>query len=260
MSTNNQLSSTSSQPLYPKKSEKIVGNKRKYRRYNWIFLLSVFFPVVTVGVFNIFVDPYDVFNTPNFLGINHLKPRKDNTDRLNKAIDIIRIKPVTVLIGSSITKQGLDPNHPAFNNEQPVYNLGLNSANIYELRPYIEHVFANQKELDLIILGLDFFMFDTLLKNRANFSENRLEKRHISSTDLLNISLSLNAFLPSTETVAYSKKIPPDSIGYGENGFTPYRNPDPEKTWELFRRNLGAYYKMYTKYKFSDNFCFAIYN
>ncbi|MEB3342004.1 hypothetical protein [Okeania sp.] len=56
-------------------------------------------PVVTVGILNIIVDPYDVFNTPNFLGINHSKPRKDNSDRLYKAIDIIRSKPVTVLMG-----------------------------------------------------------------------------------------------------------------------------------------------------------------
>ncbi|MGK7920706.1 MAG: hypothetical protein AB4080_11945 [Trichodesmium sp.] len=57
MSTNNQLSSTYSQASSPQKSEKIVGNRKKYRRFNWLFLLSVFLPVVTVGVFNIVVDP-----------------------------------------------------------------------------------------------------------------------------------------------------------------------------------------------------------
>ncbi|NEQ74494.1 MAG: hypothetical protein F6K23_16510 [Okeania sp. SIO2C9] len=117
----------------PKKLEKYVAKKRKYRRYNWRFLLSVFLPVVTVGIFNIVVDPYDVFNTPNFLGINHSKPRKDNSYCLYKATDIIRIKPVTILMGSSRKKQGLDPNHPALKNEQPAYNLALNGINAYEL-------------------------------------------------------------------------------------------------------------------------------
>ncbi|NES70924.1 MAG: hypothetical protein F6K24_39795 [Okeania sp. SIO2D1] len=159
----------------PKKLEKYVAKKRKYRRYNWIFLLSVFLPVVTVGVFNIVVDPYDVFNTPNFLGINHSKPRKDNSYRLYKATDIIRIKPVTILMGSSRKKQGLDPNHPALKNEQPAYNLAINGINAYELRRYLEHAIANQKDLDLVILGSDFFMFNSLLENRAGFSEDRLE-------------------------------------------------------------------------------------
>ena len=93
-----------------------MGNQKKYCRYNWIFLLSVFLPVVTVGIFNIIVNPYDVFDTPNLLGINHSKPRKDNNDRLFKTIDIIRIKPVTVLLGSSRIKRALDPNHPALVN------------------------------------------------------------------------------------------------------------------------------------------------
>ncbi|MGD1704555.1 hypothetical protein [Dapis sp. BLCC M229] len=134
MSINNQLSSTSSQVSYPQKSEKIVGKRKKYRRFNWIFLLSAFIPIVGVGIFNIIVDPYDVFNTPNFLGINHSKPRKDNSDRLFKANDIIRIKPITILIGSSRTKQGLDPNHPGLENEQPAYNLALNSINYKEIK------------------------------------------------------------------------------------------------------------------------------
>ncbi|WP_293060386.1 hypothetical protein [Okeania sp. SIO2B3] len=84
--------------------------------------MSALLPVVAVGRFNIVADPYDVFNTPNFLGINHSKPRKDNSDRLFKAIDIIRIKPVTVLMGSSRTKRAIDPNYPALKNHQPAYN------------------------------------------------------------------------------------------------------------------------------------------
>ncbi|NEP77511.1 MAG: hypothetical protein F6K17_08705 [Okeania sp. SIO3C4] len=141
MSINNQLSSTYSQALSPtlspKKSEKFVLNKRKYHRYNWLFLLSVLLLVVAVGIFNIVVDPYDVFNTPNFFGINHSKPRKNNSDRLFKTIDIIRIKPISILIGSSRTKRALDPNHPALENKQPAYNLALNSINSYELRRYV---------------------------------------------------------------------------------------------------------------------------
>ena len=130
-----------------------MRNRKKYRRFNWIFLLSAFIPIVGVGVFNIVVDPYDVFNTPNFLGINHSKPRKGYNDRLYKATDIIRIKPVTVLMGSSRTQQALDTNYLALENHQPAYNLGLNGINIYELRRYLQHAIANQKDLDLVIIG-----------------------------------------------------------------------------------------------------------
>ncbi|NEQ74497.1 MAG: hypothetical protein F6K23_16525, partial [Okeania sp. SIO2C9] len=255
MSLNNQLSSTYSQTSYPQKSEKIVGKKRKYCRYNWRFLLSVFIPVVTVGLFNIVVDPYDVFNTPNLWGINHSKPRKDNNDRLFKATDIIRIKPVTVLLGSSRTKRALDPNHPALENHQQAYNLSLDNPNVYELRRYLEHAIANQKELDLVIVGLDFFTFNSFQENRVNFYENRLEKQRISAKDFINVTFSLDALLASKETIVDSLKTPPDYLGYGENGFMPELNIDPEKTQQRFNRLISYYVKhRYARYQLSGQF------
>ncbi len=245
MSINNQLSSTESQASYPQKSEKIVEKRKKYRRFNWIFLLSAFLPIVGVGIFNIVVDPYDVFNTPNFLGINHLKPRKLYNDRLYKATDIIHIKPVTILIGSSRTKQGLDPNHPALENEQPAYNLALNGSNIYELRRYIEHAISNHQSLDLVIVGLYFLMFNSLRKNRVSFSERRLEKQYILFKDFINVAFSFDALQASKETIIYSKKTPTEylGLGYGENGFTPRVNLDPEKTQQRFTANILPYYQ-----------------
>ncbi|MGD1704556.1 hypothetical protein [Dapis sp. BLCC M229] len=251
MSVNNQLSSTSSQ-AYTQKSEKIMGSKRKYRRYNWIFLLSVFLPVVTVGIFDIIVDPYDVFNTPNFLGINHSKPRKDNSDRLFKATDVIRIKPVTVFMGSSRTKRAIDPNHPALKNHQPAYNLALTKGNFYELRRYLEHAIANQKELDLVIIGLDLFMFNSLMGTRQSFSEQRLEKKYLLLEDLINITFSLDALFASQETVIDSNKNLPNNIFDGENGFIPYLNADPKKTKSRFEKIMGNYYVGYhTTYQLS---------
>ncbi|MGD1716247.1 hypothetical protein [Dapis sp. BLCC M172] len=251
MSVNNQLISTYSQASFPQKSEKIVGNKIKYRRYNWIFLLSLFLPIVGVGVFNIIVDPYDVFNTPNFLGINHSKPRKDNSDRLFKATDIIRIKPVTVLMGSSKTKQGLDTNYPALKNEQPAYNVGLNAITAYELRRYLEHSIANQKELSLAIVGIDFLMFNSFTKTRGSFAEYRLTKQYISPKDIIKVAFSLNAVLASKEAIIDSKKTSLDDIPYEENGFMPVLNPDPNQTKDKFRYAINNYFKSHAKYKLS---------
>ncbi|WP_293076813.1 hypothetical protein [Okeania sp. SIO3B5] len=253
MSINNQLNSIYPQASPPKKSEKSVLNKRKYHRYNWLFLLSALLPVVAVGLFNIVVDPYDVFKTPKFWGINHSKPRKDNNDRLFKATDIIRIKPVTILLGSSRTKRALDPNHPALENNQPAYNLSLDNPNVYELRRYLEHAIANQKKLDLVIIGLDFFIFNSLIGTRQSFSEQRLEKKYIILEDLLNITFSLDALVASQETVIDSNKNLPNNIFDGENGFIPYLNVDPKKTKSRFEKIMNNYYEgYYTTYQLSN--------
>ncbi|MEB3342007.1 hypothetical protein [Okeania sp.] len=228
---------------------------KKYRRFNWIFLLSVFFPVITVGILNIIVNPYDVFNTPNFIGINHSKPRKDNNDRLFKATDIIRIKPVTVFLGSSRAKRALDPNHPALENHHPAYNLSIDNPNIYELRRYLEHAITNQEKLGLVIIGLDFFTFNSFQENQVNFSENRLEKQHISAKDFINITFSLDALLASKETIIDSRKTPANNLGYGENGFMPELNVDPEKTQQRFNQLISYYVKhRYARYQLSAQF------
>ncbi|WP_287325019.1 hypothetical protein [Okeania sp. SIO1F9] len=251
MSINNQLSSTASNSSYPQKSEKYVANRKKYRRYNWMFFLSVFLPIVTVGIFNIVVDPYDVFNTPNFLGINHSKPRKDNNDRLFKATDVIRIKPITVLMGSSKTKQGLDTNYPALKNEQPAYNLGLNAITAYELRRYLEHSIANQQELSLAIIGLDFLMFNSFTKRRGTFAEYRLKKQYISPKDIIHVALSMNGVLASKKTIIDSNKTSLDDIPYEANGFMPVLNPDPDKTKDKFQYGINNYFNDHAKYKLS---------
>ncbi len=245
MSVNNQLCSAYSQDSYPQKSEKILRNRKKYRRYNWIFLLSAFLPIVGVGVFNIIIDPYDVFNTPNFLGINHSKPRKDNSDRLFKATDVIRIKPVTVFMGSSRTKRAIDPNYLALKNYKLADNLALTKGNFYELRRYLEHAIANQKELDLVVIGLDLFMFNSLMGTRQSFSEQRLEKKYLLLEDLINITFSLDALFASQETVIDSNKNLPNNIFDGENGFIPYLNVDPKKTKSRFEKIMGNYYVGY---------------
>ncbi|HEY9596055.1 MAG TPA: hypothetical protein V6D33_00095, partial [Cyanophyceae cyanobacterium] len=54
---------------------KIEINKSQpnYRNFNVRFFLAVFIPLISVGLFNIIIDPYDVFDTPNFLNINSSK-------------------------------------------------------------------------------------------------------------------------------------------------------------------------------------------
>ena len=93
------------------KKKKISRKSIVYNKFILKFITAAFLPVLSVGVFNFIVDPYDVFNTPNFFGINHEKPKKDSNDRQFKAIDITRIKPTTIIIGSSRTKQGINPEH-----------------------------------------------------------------------------------------------------------------------------------------------------
>lgn len=227
---------------------------KKYRRFNLAFLAAAFIPTLSVGLFNVVIDPYDVFNTPNFFGVNHSKPDKDNNDRLFKALDIVRIKPVTLVIGSSRTKQGIDPNHPALKNQQPAYNLALNGPNFYEQLRYLEHAIANQKDLKEVILGVDFFMFNETLKNQPSFSEQRLEKQYLTLQDIINSTFSWDVLAASQENIVASMNETDKKDGYGDNGFMPNRKVKPEEMQWRFDSGIQLYYRLHSSYEFSEQY------
>lgn len=179
-----------------------------YRRFNLVFLTLTLFPVLSIGLFNIAVDPYGVINSPTFPGINKSKIEYPTHDRLFKAIEIIRLKPTIVFLGSSTTQFGLDASNIRFGSNTTAYNLGLQNASIYELKRYFQHARANQPKLKTIVVGLDLFMFKSSKKNNPTFKEERLEKTNISLPDFLDSIFSLNALNSSIKTLKTNLNAP----------------------------------------------------
>ncbi|NEP77510.1 MAG: hypothetical protein F6K39_04595 [Okeania sp. SIO3B3] len=89
-----------------------------------------------------------------------------------------------------------------------------------------------------------------------NFSEQRLEKRHISLKDLIDVIFSLDVLLASKETIIDSKKTLPYRLRYGDNnGFMPKLNPDKEGIQSRFEKYINVYHKSYTEqYELSAQF------
>lgn len=229
-------------------------NSDKYNQFNLWFFLSVMTSLGLAGLFNLVIDPYGLYKTPNLWGINQVKPEKNDNDRLVKAIDIIRIKPQIIFLGSSRTKQGLNPNHPALSNAQTSYNLALDGANPYELLRYLEHTIKNQPNLEKIILGIDFFMFNELLGNQPGFSEDRLEKTYITVPDLMNSLFSLDTLEISRESMMASLNDPNYDSSYGENGFRPNRIFKDGKTVGRFEHSINVYFHFHHQYEFSNKY------
>lgn len=177
------------------------------RRYS-LYLLGLF---VAQSCFfsgiNLVIDPYGILNSPTFVGFNKIKPEKRKQVRLFKAIAISRIQPKMIFLGSSRTEFGLDPSHPILQEFQPAYNLAIPSANMYEVRRYLEHAIANN-QLQQVVLGIDFFMFNTFLENTPDFDDNRLEKNKITIQDTINSIYSIDVLLASLQTVRHNIKKP----------------------------------------------------
>ena len=239
-----------------KVGDKNYHKKRKNRlnsfsRYNYILLLYTTIPLIIVGFFNWFIDPQDIFKSSDITTINHAKIKKDNNDRLFKAVDIIRLQPENIIMGSSRTKQGIDPDFLAIQGEANYYNLAINGPNFYEIKRYIEHAIYNQPNLKTIILGVDFFMFNQNLDNQPTFTNSRLEKKHLIIEDIVKNLFSLDAANNSIETIKASQSST-DAIdnNYGADGFMP-RKLQNEKIIPLFHKSIALYYELHSDYQFS---------
>jgi hypothetical protein len=251
MSAYNRIKFALSDFLVSQKKVKVTNTK--YKCFTLIFLLSALTPLLAVGAFNIFVDPYGIYNSPTVSGFNQSKPEKWKHQRLYKALDITRIKPATIFLGSSRTNLGLNPAYSALDGKQPAYNLGLNGANTYETLRYLQHAIKNQKDLKLVILGLDFIMFNTELGNQAGFEENRLEKQSITSQDFINTTFSLDTLSLSQETIQANKNKTRQDIYY-PNGFMKLQRSEKDKNLTEFKKSIGVYFNVHSNYQLSQQY------
>ncbi|WP_204106041.1 MULTISPECIES: hypothetical protein [Spirulina sp. CCY15215] len=192
---------------------------RRYFYYLQILAIFISLQSLIIVGFNLLVDPYGIFQLITLENFNQEKPSKIKNPRLFKAIDIINLKPKTILLGSSRTDLGLDPNYPLLKAYPPIYNLGILGVNSEELRYYFEHALVNQDNIQRVIIGLDFFMFNTNRDNKPGFKQNRLLKKHLIISDFVDFTLSTNALNESFQTISFNQS--PDRLSpYFLNGMS----------------------------------------
>lgn len=190
---------------------------KSYIRFNLFLLIATLSSILGIGIINLVIDPYGVTDNPKISFLNRLKPKQIKHVRLFKAINVNRIKPKTVFLGSSRVDLGLDPSHPALEKLQPAYNLALVGPNMYEVRRYFEHLLVNPNHPKTIVLGIDFFMFNKYKNNAGDFEESRLGRQSINNEDFVNTALSIDALNSSIETIQFNMQ-PGSSSLYQENG------------------------------------------
>ena len=96
------------------------------RRFIRIWLTTLAGLAALVVMVNLLVDPYDVFGTPRIAGISTFKPKADDHPMLAKTYQVARVRPATVVIGTSVADIGIDASDPVWPQAmRPVYNFGI---------------------------------------------------------------------------------------------------------------------------------------
>lgn len=181
---------------------------RFHRTYFFRFILIGACLVMSLGVFNLVVDPFDIFRLIAIPGVNTNKIMAAKNMRMHKAYAVVRKKPQSIILGNSTAEAALAPEHAGFTNG-PVYNLALPGATMYEILKNFEHAHATQR-LHTVLLSLDFSFFEIYpVQQQGDFNEERLTTRDdafspwisLYKTDLLSSLFSLEATKMSLATL-----------------------------------------------------------
>lgn len=182
---------------------------RFLRIVSWGSVISL----LALVLMNYLVNPYSIYTAPRINGINNNKPLLFKYLRLTKAYAVMRKKPDALIIGSSRTEHGLNPDHPAIGDGYNSFNLALTGASIYENMRYLQHAYA-VNPLKKVVLAVDLFQFNAYRPTAADFSEQRLRadadgnERSVSVfTDNLATLASVDAVVASIKTLFQQQNV-----------------------------------------------------
>jgi len=161
---------------------------------------------------NLIVDPYGLFQLVQVEGVNSPKPKMERHEKLLKAYLLPKIKPQTIIMGTSRADFGIDPNNGVLKDYGPGLNVALAGADLYVLRRYFEHAIA-VAPVKQVVIGLDFFAFNSQRPQAPDFNEAVLATNADGSSNeayyrnmIMSSLFTLDAFRDSIATVMADKK------------------------------------------------------
>lgn len=219
--------------------------RNPFKTYLALFAGLLAVPVIITMAFNWQVDPYRLYHP---IGPDEQAAGIGPYTRITKPYMAGALGPRILLAGSSRAEYALSPDaaEKALG-ISPAFNAALSGANIYELRRMADHVNA-VGDVDVMILGLDFYMFNAARGNQTSFNEARLAVAVEGGAnplwrlaDIGRALLSVDAVDASRRKLKYQSKDGPCEDEWNAEG---YRRPAfyecETATNAGFRRNAAA--------------------
>jgi hypothetical protein len=133
------------------------------RRFIAVVFGCAVFVTILISVLNFAVDPYWIFDRQPVRGFNALKPAVEAHEPMMKAYQAMRVAPRTIIVGSSRTDIGLDPESPSWPDSlRPIYNFSMVGSGIATqlraVKSLLDSRDAGSRPRTLIV-GLDFEAF-----------------------------------------------------------------------------------------------------
>lgn len=207
--------------------------------------------LILVMAINALINPFNLFDGLRITGLNDYKYQLPRNSRLSKAVELRRLRPDCLILGSSRAQFGFDPSYPAWEKCRG-YNLALAAGGLYETMRYFQQA-AVLRRPNEVVIALDLFMMNVYRSPQAGYMEDRLMTnpdgsvnpywRRTYSYDVFSNLLSWYALKASSKTVFPSS---PRQLRGPENGYWEYRHdsvfsPSRRTRRDTFRRSEQAF-------------------
>jgi hypothetical protein len=191
--------------------------------------------LVAVAAFNAVVDPFGMNMMVRAEGLNGKKPAIYTRVRLFKAFEVSRVRPQTLILGTSRSHIGFSCSHEAWAQlEGPCYNLAFDGATSREMFAYLRHAYA-LRPLKHVLLGLEpYHLAPSVSTVRSDFDplvlrdpKGNAVPRWLSGD--LRLLISLDTLKASIQTLEAQDNSEPTWFG-----------PDGQRLGEVFFRQIDG--------------------
>ena len=129
----------------------------KTTRYATVATLVTMLLLGSVATFNAVVDPFGMNMLVDIKGFNDIKPAIYNRVRLFKAYQVERVRPQSLILGTSRSHIGFSCSHKVWARmEGPCYNSAFDGATAREMYYYLLNAYAI-RPLTHVLLGLETY-------------------------------------------------------------------------------------------------------
>ena len=189
---------------------------RDLYRYLVITCASAAALLLAVIAFNAIIDPLGMYSS----GVH--KPAIYHRVRLLKAYQARRVKPESIVLGTSRVHLGIDPDHPGWANRyKRRYNLAFDGATSKEMYAYLKHADA-AGNLRHVMLGLDTYHLNASPASlRPDFDASILmdERRLLNPARMLLADLKLlSSYSTARESILLLQTDRDQPVWYAPNG------------------------------------------
>jgi hypothetical protein len=206
-------------------------------KFNLIVLISLIILLTITISINIVVDPFSVFDRPQFYGFNKVKPELKRQERLTKVFYLILNKKKfdTIILGSSRVDYGFDSEYYFKKTGLNSYNSGIKATGVGDGLEIVKKLIHKNSNLKQVLIGVDFFAFKKPPEYLINLKDQMISTK---LNDFASILLSLDAVECSINTILYNLKTPNINI-YDKNGLKIMKNDHNAYNEALYE--VGAY-------------------